>query len=130
MIRFTQVHETFRLAEIEALAVLEGIKLEVLYYSPSVRFSSKNIRILAHNFRSHHFALSSWDPRMQQEDLSVEASSQKQSTRFGETAHPMRISMTISEASPSTFGPNTKTAHSNFLSTLSKVPGLRRSSES
>jgi tRNA G10 N-methylase Trm11 len=41
MIRFTQVHETFRLAEIEALAVLEGIKLEVLYYSPSVRFSPK-----------------------------------------------------------------------------------------
>jgi tRNA G10 N-methylase Trm11 len=36
MIRFTQVHETFRLAEIEALAVLEGIKLEVLSYSPSV----------------------------------------------------------------------------------------------
>jgi hypothetical protein len=40
MIRFTQVHETFRLAEIEALAVLEGIKLEVLSYSPSVSFSS------------------------------------------------------------------------------------------
>jgi tRNA G10 N-methylase Trm11 len=37
MIRFTQTHETFRLAEIEALAVLEGIKLEVLSYSPSVR---------------------------------------------------------------------------------------------
>lgn len=36
MIRFTQVHETFRLAEIEALAVLEGIHLEVLSYSPSV----------------------------------------------------------------------------------------------
>ncbi|TVY82003.1 tRNA (guanine(10)-N2)-methyltransferase [Lachnellula suecica] len=38
MIRFTQVHETFRLPEIEALAVLEGIDLEVLSYSPSSPF--------------------------------------------------------------------------------------------
>jgi len=36
MIRFTQIHETFRLAEIEALAVLEGIELKVLSYSPNV----------------------------------------------------------------------------------------------
>lgn len=36
MIRFTQIHETFRLAEIQALADLEGIKLEILSYSPSV----------------------------------------------------------------------------------------------
>ncbi|KAI9051009.1 hypothetical protein LZ554_005117 [Drepanopeziza brunnea f. sp. 'monogermtubi'] len=35
MIRFTQTHETFRLAEITALAVLEGIDLEILSYSPS-----------------------------------------------------------------------------------------------
>ncbi|KAI9731667.1 MAG: hypothetical protein M1818_007797 [Claussenomyces sp. TS43310] len=38
LIRFTQAHETFRLAEIEALAVLEGIKVEVLSYSPSSPF--------------------------------------------------------------------------------------------
>ncbi|KAH6663871.1 hypothetical protein B0J14DRAFT_621431 [Halenospora varia] len=38
MIRFTQVHETFRLPEIQALAVLEGIELEVLSYSPSSPF--------------------------------------------------------------------------------------------
>ncbi len=36
MIRFTQIHETFRLPEIKALAVLENIDLEVLSYSPSV----------------------------------------------------------------------------------------------
>ena len=36
MIRFTQTHETFRLAEIKALAALENIELEVLSYSPSV----------------------------------------------------------------------------------------------
>jgi tRNA (guanine10-N2)-methyltransferase len=45
MIRFTQVHETFRLAEIKALAVLEGIDLEVLSYSPSVSSSSFTVRI-------------------------------------------------------------------------------------
>jgi tRNA (guanine10-N2)-methyltransferase len=39
MIRFNQVHETFRLPEIEALAVLHNISLEVLSYSPSVSFS-------------------------------------------------------------------------------------------
>ena len=52
MIRFTQVHETFRLAEIKALAVLEGIDLEVLSYSPSVRSSSLIVRIYAHKFKS------------------------------------------------------------------------------
>lgn len=36
LIRFTQVHETFRLAEIEALATLESIKLEIVFYSPTV----------------------------------------------------------------------------------------------
>jgi tRNA (guanine10-N2)-methyltransferase len=40
MIRFTQCHETFRLAEIEALAVLEGIELEILSYNLSVSKSS------------------------------------------------------------------------------------------
>ena len=38
MIRFTQIHESFRLAEIESLAVLEGIDLKVLSYSENVRF--------------------------------------------------------------------------------------------
>ena len=43
MIRFTQVHETFRLAEIQSLAILEGVKLEVLSYSSKVRpFSSQS----------------------------------------------------------------------------------------
>lgn len=36
MIRFTQVHETFRRAEIEALAALESITLEVVSYSNEV----------------------------------------------------------------------------------------------
>ena len=36
LVRFTQVHETFRLAEIEALAALENIKLEIVSYSPTV----------------------------------------------------------------------------------------------
>ena len=36
MIRFTQVHESFRLTEIEALALLEGIDLEVLSYEADV----------------------------------------------------------------------------------------------
>ena len=36
MIRFTQVHETFRLAEIKALAELGNIDLKILTYSRSV----------------------------------------------------------------------------------------------
>lgn len=36
MIRFTHVHETFRLAEIKALAELEKIDLKILSYDPSV----------------------------------------------------------------------------------------------
>lgn len=46
MIRFLQVHETFRLAEIEALAALEGINLEVLSYSLSVRYNPGTSSIL------------------------------------------------------------------------------------
>ncbi|KAH8598794.1 S-adenosyl-L-methionine-dependent methyltransferase [Bisporella sp. PMI_857] len=38
MIRFTQIHEKFRLAEIEALAVLEGLNLEILSYKPDSPF--------------------------------------------------------------------------------------------
>ena len=36
LIRFIQEHETFRLPEIEALAELEGIKFEVVFYSTEV----------------------------------------------------------------------------------------------
>ena len=36
MIRFTQVHETFRLAEIKALAELEKIDLKILSYDRNV----------------------------------------------------------------------------------------------
>lgn len=36
LVRFTQVHETFRKAELEALAILESVELEILTYSPSV----------------------------------------------------------------------------------------------
>lgn len=35
MIRLCQIHETFRLAELNALAVLENIDMEILSYSPS-----------------------------------------------------------------------------------------------
>jgi len=63
MIRFTQVHETFRLAEIEALAVLEGIDLTVVSYkqdvSLNISYSSWFLLIVY----SHHFALSNWLPR-------------------------------------------------------------------
>lgn len=39
MIRFLQVHETFRLAEIQALATLEGINLEIVSYNIDVSHS-------------------------------------------------------------------------------------------
>lgn len=36
LIRFTQTHETFRLAEIQALAELENIPLQVEHYVSNV----------------------------------------------------------------------------------------------
>lgn len=36
LIRFSQTHETFRLPEIEALALIEGVDLEVVSYSLDV----------------------------------------------------------------------------------------------
>lgn len=37
LLRFIQTHETFRLPEIQALADLEGIPMEVISYSLDVR---------------------------------------------------------------------------------------------
>jgi tRNA (guanine10-N2)-methyltransferase len=37
LIRFVQVHEDFRQAEIEALAVIAGVAIEVVSYSKDVR---------------------------------------------------------------------------------------------
>ena len=37
LVRFVQVHEEFRLAEIQALAVVAGIAIEVVSYSNDVR---------------------------------------------------------------------------------------------
>jgi tRNA G10 N-methylase Trm11 len=56
MIRFTQVHETFRLAEIKALAELENINLQILSYSPSVDLLPLNSKILMLTIFSLHFA--------------------------------------------------------------------------
>jgi tRNA (guanine10-N2)-methyltransferase len=52
MIRFSQVHETFRLAEITALAVVEGIELEVLSHSLSVSTSSFVLSFCSQNLKS------------------------------------------------------------------------------
>jgi len=38
LIRFSQSHETFRLPEIQALAVIEGVDLKVVSYSLEVSF--------------------------------------------------------------------------------------------
>lgn len=36
LVRFSQTYETFRLPEIQALAIIEGVPLEVVSYSPEV----------------------------------------------------------------------------------------------
>lgn len=39
LIRFVQIHETFRKPEIEALAVLANVNVEFLFYTESVRLN-------------------------------------------------------------------------------------------
>lgn len=57
MIRFMQCHETFRIAEIQALAVLEKIDLEILSYSLDVSTYTFRVQAsLAHYISSHHSA--------------------------------------------------------------------------
>jgi tRNA G10 N-methylase Trm11 len=36
LVRFVQVHESFRLAELKALAVLHNVKLDIIFYSEYV----------------------------------------------------------------------------------------------
>lgn len=43
LIRFAQSHESFRRPEIEALADLAGIELDILFYDGSVRFLLSNL---------------------------------------------------------------------------------------
>ncbi len=40
LIRFVQIHESFRMPEIEALAVLTNVNIEFLFYSEDVRLIS------------------------------------------------------------------------------------------
>jgi tRNA (guanine10-N2)-methyltransferase len=44
LVKFAQVHEDFRLAELKAIAEAEGIELIVIEYSDEVRISSVAIR--------------------------------------------------------------------------------------
>jgi tRNA G10 N-methylase Trm11 len=39
LVRFAQVHETFRKPELEALAVVANVQLEILKYNPTVRYT-------------------------------------------------------------------------------------------
>ena len=45
LIKFAQTHETFRLAEIQALAVIEGVDLTVVEYSDQVCCPSQHKHI-------------------------------------------------------------------------------------
>jgi tRNA G10 N-methylase Trm11 len=60
LVRFTQSHETFRLAEIQALADLENIDLKVISYGPEVRQNYDEQFFVTPwlSFHSHHFV--SW----------------------------------------------------------------------
>lgn len=44
LIRLAQMHETFRRPELEALAVLHNVDLEILEYSDQVRGKRPNFR--------------------------------------------------------------------------------------
>lgn len=46
LIRLAQMHETFRRPELEALAVLHNVDLEILEYSDQVREKSKHFHFL------------------------------------------------------------------------------------
>lgn len=63
VIKFASEHESFRLPEIEALAVLEGVNLKVKEYSSEVRkadlFSHNNNSFAHFYHHSLHFASSS-----------------------------------------------------------------------
>lgn len=43
LIRFVQVHQTFRRAEIESLAILADVNIEILNYDEYVRFTLHSI---------------------------------------------------------------------------------------
>ena len=44
LIRFSQSHETFRLPEIQALALIEGVDMKVISYTIEVSLTSSQIQ--------------------------------------------------------------------------------------
>ena len=41
LIKFAQAHETFRVPEIEALALIEGLEMKIVDYSQDVRYPTE-----------------------------------------------------------------------------------------
>jgi len=59
LIRFSQSHETFRLAEIKALAALEKIDLDIVFYNLDVSFGLVDDIFSSgqHSLDPHHLSL-------------------------------------------------------------------------
>lgn len=50
LIKFAQAHETFRLPEIKALAIVEGVDMEIVTYDEDVRYIPQRTLRLTHTY--------------------------------------------------------------------------------
>ena len=116
MLRLTQVHETFRLAEINALAVLENIDLEVLSYSPTAsEISQLILEPISQVFRAH-FALLRYHPRKLRFAWFDGVFSQNPSSKSGAKAAIIRKSTRMFKGYLDISGPSTKMSPSSLPS--------------
>lgn len=70
LIRFSQSHETFRMPEIQALALVAGVEMRVIFYDVEVSTCDNDPdRLFSPSLtsvHSHHFALSNFLQKMLQ----------------------------------------------------------------
>jgi tRNA G10 N-methylase Trm11 len=83
LIKFAQAHETFRLPEIKALAIVEGVDMEIIKYHEDVRYTNSVNRRLTH-IHSHRSASFDFHPSTLLCDLFADQSWRNQFTSSGE----------------------------------------------
>lgn len=66
LIRFAQAHESFRQAEIQALADLAGVKLEIIHYDKNVSSINSFLLFLSPDNLYHAFIVRFLAPREEQ----------------------------------------------------------------
>lgn len=123
IIKFAQIHETFRVPEIEALAIVEGIDLRIIDYNEKVRETKSTPMKAAARLTTHslHYAWCSYLQWKLRENLLSDLSWPSLSTSSGAEEKPTRSYTSQLNIHPAANGQHTKNHRSGLISTHTKA---------